>query len=264
MSSRAATKAQARLEREAIQQAAAEREQRAKRLRALLAVFGVVAVAIVAVIAITAPSDDAKAPSTDGAVAKVAEINAMLAGIPQNGRVLGRPDAPVTLVEYADLKCPICAQVSAGVLPDIIQRYVRSGQVRLVFEPQTFVGSPPGDSERGARAALAAGDQGRLWQFAELWYANQQDEMTAYATDDFIRRIGGAVQGLDVDKMLGARNAGRVSTALSEASTAFTRNGFDGTPSFVLGKTGQAGQPLSLGSLDPQELIGPIEKLLAS
>ena len=46
---------------------------------------------------------------------------------------LGSPDAPVTLVEYADLQCPFCAEWARGTFPAIVDEYVRPGQVRIEF-----------------------------------------------------------------------------------------------------------------------------------
>ena len=47
--------------------------------------------------------------------------------------VIGRADAPVTIVEYADLSCPACATFHSKVLPAIKEKYIDKGHVRLVF-----------------------------------------------------------------------------------------------------------------------------------
>jgi protein-disulfide isomerase len=47
--------------------------------------------------------------------------------------VMGREDAPVTIVEYADLTCPACAAFHSKVLPALKEKYIDTGQVRLVF-----------------------------------------------------------------------------------------------------------------------------------
>jgi protein-disulfide isomerase len=46
---------------------------------------------------------------------------------------LGKDDAPVTIVEYADLSCPHCAAFHANVLPLLKERYIDTGKARLLF-----------------------------------------------------------------------------------------------------------------------------------
>jgi protein-disulfide isomerase len=264
MSSRAEQKAQFRAAREAEEQAA---RQSARRRRVLTQLAGVLAGAAVVVAVLIAVSSHGGNTATrkleaGAAPAQSAAVGAMFAGIPQKGQVLGRANAPVTLVEFADLKCPICREFSAQALPTLVQQYVRSGRLRIVFEPQTFVGSPPGDSARAASFALAAGKQDRFWQFAELWYANQQDENTAYATGSYIRQIAGGVSGLNATKAFAAQSLPSTTTALNKASTLFDASGFSGTPSFLLGRTGQTPKALNVSSFDPAQFTGPIDTLL--
>jgi protein-disulfide isomerase len=192
---------------------------------------------------------------------QAAQVEAMFRGIPQHGQTLGYPRAPVTLYEFADLKCPICRTYTLGALPTLLRKYVRPGKLKIVFQPQTFVGSPPGDSERGARFALAAGKQDKLWQFAELWYRYQRGEGTAYATDDYIRWIASGVPGLNVDRALAERNSPPVTQALSEASGLFNAGHFPGTPSFALAPTGQVLRPLP-ATTNPAQFTGPVDRLL--
>ena len=47
--------------------------------------------------------------------------------------VLGKDDAPITIVEYADLTCPACANFHTTVLPKIKEKYIDTGKVRLLF-----------------------------------------------------------------------------------------------------------------------------------
>jgi protein-disulfide isomerase len=185
----------------------------------------------------------------------------MFRGIPQHGQTLGDPRAPLTLYEFADLKCPICRAYTVQVLPTLLRKYVRPGRLKIVFQPQTFVGAPPGDSERAARPALAAGRQNKLWQFAGLWYYNQGAERTAYATDDHIRRIASGVPGLNVDRVMAERNSAQIAQALREASGLFNTGGFPGTPGFALGRTGEALRPLD-ATVSAVQFTGPIDQLL--
>ncbi len=106
-------------------------------------------------------------------------------GIPQEGASLGRPDAPVRMVEFVDLQCPFCAQYSRDVLPELVRRYVRTGKVRMELRPLTFIGP---ESLTAAKAA-AAGARRAGWQFSEIFFANQGQENSGYVTPEFISRV---------------------------------------------------------------------------
>jgi protein-disulfide isomerase len=263
VSNRAAQKASARARREAALEASRAREQRRRRLWTLGGdAVGALLLVVAAIALSSGGGGSAKKLSSASPPPQSAQLDALFAGIPQQGQTLGRADAPVTLVEFADLKCPVCRDYTAQALSTLVSRYVRTGKLRIVMQPQTFVGSPPGDSEHAARFALAAGAQGKLWQFSELWYANQQDESTAYATDAYTRQIASGVTGLNVDRAMAARGSAAVSQALQQSASLYDGAGFSGTPSFLLGRTGQAGAPLAVSSFDPSQFTGPIDRLL--
>jgi protein-disulfide isomerase len=168
-------------------------------------------------------------------IGAVPEVRARFAGIPQGGTVLGPPSAPVTLVEFGDLQCPFCRRFDREVMPELLRRYVRTGQVRIDFRPVPLLGP---DSLRAARAALAAAEQNRLWQFVDLFYWNQGRENTGYVTDDFLRALAGGVTGLDAGRLLRTRSAAPVDTQV-RANLALARQiGIPGTPTFLVGPTG--------------------------
>jgi protein-disulfide isomerase len=232
-----------------------------RRLWLLGGIITVAATVVVIAILVSSGGSGTKKVKSGAPPPQSAQVAAMFKGIRQQGQTLGRPDAPLTLVEFADLKCPTCRAYTAAVLPTLIEKYVRPGKLKIVFQPQTFVGSPPGDSERAARFALAAGLQNNLWQFAELWYDNQQDESTPYATDAYVRQIASGVRGLNIDMAIRQRGSSQVSGALQRASSYFDRSGFAGTPSFLLGGRGQPLRPLS-AIAEPSQFTGPIDQLL--
>src|SRR5207249_2191796 len=113
-------------------------------------------------------------------LAGVADNFTLLSGIPQHGNALGSPKAGVTLIEYADLQCPYCGEFARNALPSLIQDYVRTGKVRLVFRGLAFVGP---ESDAALRASFAAGRQDRLWSFVHLLYTNQGAENSGWVTD---------------------------------------------------------------------------------
>ena len=97
--------------------------------------------------------DEKKADPAGAKVAGIQETNELLKGIPQTGSELGEKDAPITLVEFADLQCPFCKQFATTTYPVIVNDYVSKGKVRVEFRTMTFIGP---DSEKAARAAAAA------------------------------------------------------------------------------------------------------------
>lgn len=80
---------------------------------------------------------------------------------------VGDPIAKVTVVQYSDFLCPGCSQVSLGVMPKIIEEYVKPGRVRFEFRPMAFVAK---DSTPAGEGALCATDQGKFWQFHDAAY----------------------------------------------------------------------------------------------
>jgi protein-disulfide isomerase len=190
-----------------------------------------------------------------GAVAR------LLNGIPQQGAALGSPAAPVTLVEYADPQCPYCAEWATSGLPGIVERYVRTGKVRIVFNGMAFVGS---DSATALRTAVAAGRQNRMWDVLELLFQNQGTENTGWVTEPLLRSIGSAVSGLDVQRMLEERGSTVVDAAIARAAAQAQAAGVNSTPSFAVGKTGETLTLVEVTSLDASGLAPSLDAALAS
>jgi protein-disulfide isomerase len=183
-------------------------------------------------IAIAVSGDDEGSGTTSGKPEGTADVLALYEGIPQRGVELGRPDAPVTLTEFADLQCPFCAEYGRVVLPEVVQKFVRTGRIKIVFRSLKFIGA---DSEEAARMAHAAGLQNKLFQFVDLVYRNQGIEETGWVDDAYLRRVGDAV-GLDVERAMSARSGEAVTAELDEADVQGKQLKVESTPWFVLTK----------------------------
>jgi protein-disulfide isomerase len=177
-----------------------------------------------------------------------------LAGISQAGSVLGNPTAKVTLVEYADLQCPYCAEWTHRTLPVLVDEYVRTGKVRIVFRGLAFIGP---DSERALRVTLAAGRQNRLWNVLEALYHRQGAENSGWVTPQLLEEVAGP-------RALALSSAPWVDRQLAEASRAAQTGGVHGTPAFQVGRTGGPLELVPLNSLGPEGLQPAIEAALAA
>jgi protein-disulfide isomerase len=74
-----------------------------------------------------------------------------------DGRVLGDPNAPVTLVEYADFQCPVCKHAEMELLPRIQKDYIETGKVKLEFRMYPFIGQESWDAAQASDAARDLG-----------------------------------------------------------------------------------------------------------
>ena len=253
MSSRAASKERARAARAETERRQGEAERRRRRL-IQLGLATLAALVIVGVlIAVSQSGDDSGGPVSGGD-----EAAALFGGIPQRGNVLGDPGAPATMVEYADLQCPFCAQYAGGVLPDIVRDYVRPGRVRLELAPIAIIGP---DSEVGARATVAAGLQNRMWQFADVFYANQQAENSGYVDEAFIRDVAAQVPGLDPARLLKDMNGAAVERSVTRFQARAQQLGVNGTPTFFVARGDGSLQQLSIASLDFGSFSEPLDRI---
>lgn len=251
-------RASARAERSRAAEAA-----RARQRQRLWILGGAVALAavVVVVIALASSGGGKKKLQAGEKVPGEKETAALFAGIPQRGLQLGNPRAPVTMVEFADLQCPYCREYTEQSLATLVNDYVRPGKMTMIFRNVSFIGT---DSARAAQMAGAATLQNRLWPFIDLFYANQQEENTGYVTDDFLRRIGSGVAGLNVERAMADRGLPVVQRMMDQAQTQWQSNGFSGTPSFLLGPTGGRLEALDVRTLGPEAFTPAIDKLLAS
>jgi len=215
------------------QNGADERRQNLIKIASALA-FIAVAVVVVLIVISGNQSEGGDSSELEG----VTEVKRELSGIPQDGMVLGDPKAKVTVLEFADLQCPVCKGYSEEVLPQVIENRVRSGEATLSFRNFTIIDEL---SIPAGAAALAAGEQGRGWNFVELFYRNQGIERSGYVTDEFLTAIAEGAGVPDISKW----NRDRTSKAILEevsASTAEAQElGFNGTPSFAMEGPGAEG-----------------------
>lgn len=205
---------------------AAAGDRRAKLMQLAAGAVFLAIVVVVALIVINGTSSDSAGEPTPEDAGEIAQT---LAGIPQQGMVLGDPSAPVELVEFGDLQCPFCKAYAEEVVPPIIENQVRNGEVKIDFRNFTIIG--PQSLPAGA-AALAAGEQGRGWNYVELFYKNQGTENSGYADDAFLESIAKAagVKDLAQWNRERAKLTGEVEATTREAQ----QLGFNGTPSFAV------------------------------
>ena len=237
----------------------AEADQAAQERRRRLIQFGAIgvfaaAIVVVALIVISQSGSDSSSGG-DTAIEGAAQVNARLDGVEQNGITLGDPKATATITEFGDLQCPVCAQYSEQVTPGVIDSLVKPGKAQLAFKNFTIIGPQSTDA---ALAAMAAGEQGRYWQFIDLFYANQGTENSGYATDAFLEAVAKGAGVKDIDKWNTDRDSAALKADLAGIQDEATKLGFHATPSFEV--TGPNGTK-TFTAPSPQELAGAVNEV---
>ena len=227
-------------------QAAEAAAKRKRNITIAAIVLGVLVIAGI-VIALSGGSDKKQTASAAN-LNKVAETKALFAGIPQTGKILGDPKAPVTMIEFADLQCPFCRQYTQTAFPQIVKDYVRTGKVKMQLETLAFLGP---DSLKAGRAAAAAAQQNKLWQFADVMYNNQGTENSGYVTDKYLDALFDGA-GVDKAKANAFMKTTQSKQGVTEATTQGETYGVIQTPTFVAGPTGGKKDIIEVTNTDPK------------
>ncbi len=174
-----------------------------------------------------------------GELSGTSEVEELLEGISQKGLVLGELGAPVELIEFADLQCPVCKAFAEEVLPPVIEGPIAEGKAKLVFRNYTIISQ---QSVPAGTAAIAAGRQGRGWNFLELFYRNQGEEASGYVTDDFLTEIAEAAGVPDIAQWDEDRMSSRTLEEVEGTTSEAQRLGCSGTPCFAVEGPGTSGK----------------------
>jgi len=227
------------------------RQASPKVLGGIAGVVVLVVVAVVLAVVLTGgkssgvPKNVPAVGSIEAGLPGSADVEALYKGIPQKGLVLGSAFAPVTMTEYIDLQCPICQEFETTVMPDIIPKYVRTGKVKVDVRPWAFIGP---DSARGQAAMLAAAQQNKGFNFAQILYDNQGTENTGWLNDNMVVQAASSIPGLKVPQLLVQRKSASVKAAAANVAAQAQADQVQGTPTVFVGKTGSKPTQVALTS----------------
>lgn len=129
-------------------------------------------------------------------VGGVNEVQRLFGGIEQQEAVLGPAEAEITVTVFNDVQCTSCGEYQLEVVDRLVERYARAGEARLEFRHFSIA---PNDTTRAAIAAEAAGEQGRQWQYLDLFVRNQDLAAERGVSDDLLHEIAEAVPQLELE-----------------------------------------------------------------
>ena len=185
---------------------------------------------VVAVLGIGAILYQVLKPATVSIPANVAIQASDTAGF--QGYVLGSPDAPVEITEFADYQCPFCQTFATIQMPAVQERLIKTGRLRLRY--RDFPLDIHSHSRLAAHAAACANDQGKYWPMYDRLYEGQGDWSTsgnaAGIFHDYAQQLGLDVATYDAC-MKSAKYAGRIQASYDLA----VRVGVGSTPTLLVG-----------------------------
>ncbi len=221
------------------------------------AIAGAAVLAVVLIVVATGNSSHPPATTgSSGTSSAPAGPKALFAGVPQQGDTVGKPAAPATMLVFEDPQCPYCQQWTLDTLPTVVDEFVRTGMLKLVYRGIEVIGP---NSEKGLRAVFAAGLQNKLWNVSDALYDMQGAENSGWITDDVITSAATAA-GANGAAILAASSSNEVTAELALAEHEAQTYQVQGTPTFVLEQPPALPSQLAVTSLEP----GPFTAALSA
>jgi protein-disulfide isomerase len=156
------------------------------------------------------------------------------------GHTMGRPDAPVQILEFADFECPACGNYSVVTEPDVRKRVIDPGLARVTY--YDFPLPQHKNTMTASESAACADDQGKFWEMHDRLFQGQTDWNTE-ATSDPVSVMQGYAKaiGLDVDKWRACVDARTHQRDIDANKAEGERRQVNQTPTFVIGSRMVAG-----------------------
>ncbi|GAB3709324.1 DsbA family protein [Nocardiopsis oceani] len=156
---------------------------------------------------------------------------------------LGDADAPVVLVAYSDFACPYCATWAQETQPELVERYVDSGDLRIEWREFPYLGDV---SQTLSVGAVAAGEQEAFWEYQEAVFERQDDLKSSSDPDEDLGEVAEEI-GLDPDQFLEDLRSERSGIEVGHDFVEGQQIGVSATPAFIVnGDPIMGAQPLDV------------------
>ena len=167
----------------------------------------------------------------------LAEAQTVLA-LTKDDRILGNPDAPITIVEYASLTCPHCAHFTNEVLPELKKKWIDTGKAKLVLRDYPL-------DEPALRAAMIArcAPPDRYYAYIDTFFGSQEKWVTARDYRDALSRLVklGGMSREEFDNCL--KNTALENKIVEDRLIASKELDVNSTPTFFINGTKFTGAP---------------------
>jgi protein-disulfide isomerase len=195
--------------------------------RAFYLIIGVVAIAGIA--GLTYQSTRPKATAT------ATPYDTTLPAVKSAGYVLGSPSAPVEVTEFGDFECPQCGRFATLTEPDVRNRLVNTGKMRLRYIDYPL--AMHRNTWNASRAAACADEQGKFWEMHDAIYANQDrwDTQATNKPDKLLKQIGAQIPGIKADQFNSCVDTKKMQAKIQAHLKLAEARHVTGTPTFSFG-----------------------------
>jgi len=172
------------------------------------------------------------------------------------GYVMGRPDAPLTMVEFTDLQCPFCRQFAITSFDEIKKNWIDTGKLR--YFSRDFPLDFHAQAMPAARAARCAGEQGKFWEMRMALMRNAN-----LLTADYITKTAGDLK-LEARAFASCTGSTKFDAEIQAEMAEGAKLGVGGTPTFIMGRTTATAVegPMMVGALPYAQFDAKLKALL--
>lgn len=167
---------------------------------------------------------------------------------------LGDPKAPITMVVFKDFQCHFCKKLHMEIQPQIVEKYVKTGKVKIIDRDFPFLGPA---SVSAAEAANCAFEQNKYWEYVDALHSVQGGHDPAPFKEDRLKEYAGDIR-LNADKFNKCLDSEKYFDEVSKDFEEGKALGVKGTPTTYIN-----GEVLN-GALPFEDFEKVIEGLLAN
>jgi protein-disulfide isomerase len=157
--------------------------------------------------------------------------------VSENVNPLGNKDANITVIEFADYRCPFCQKFHQETFDKLVTNFINTGKAKYLFKD--FVVNDRGEYKGSMQAAVAshcAAEQGKYWEYLKEIYKNFKPEPQHWVTLDALVQFANNVQIQDIEKFKKCVELNKYQSQIEESGSLAKQLGITGTPSFVVMK----------------------------
>ncbi|MGH9981580.1 MAG: DsbA family protein [Nitrososphaeraceae archaeon] len=157
--------------------------------------------------------------------------------VSENVNPLGNKDANITVIEFADYRCPFCHKFHQETFDKLVTNFINTGKAKYLFKD--FVVNDRDEYKGSMQAAVAshcAAEEDKYWEYLKEIYKNFKPEPQHWVTLDSLVQFANNVQIQDIEKFKSCVESNKYQNQIQESGSLAKQLGITGTPSFVVMK----------------------------